>query len=168
MIKITFTVLIALLLSGCSISDQIRRNGYSSAYQQPNDYIQSYQKKINNMSVEELAKQGALMEKAKMNGQSALKLDNFITVENVSSKNNKVIFDYSLSTNWLSLSDRQKTVYKNKMQKDLIYRTCSLKTVRLAQEKGLEEEHNYYENYPKDITFTLRTNKQLCINNGFI
>ncbi|MHA3114025.1 hypothetical protein [Acinetobacter sp. ANC 4193] len=108
------------------------------------------------------------MEKAKMNGQSALKLDNFITVENVSSKNNKVIFDYSLSTNWLSLSDRQKTVYKNKMQKDLIYRTCSLKTARLAQEKGLEEEHNYYENYPKDITFTLRTNKQLCINNGFI
>ena len=54
------------------------------------------------------------------------------------------------------------------MQKDLVYRTCSLKTVRLAQERGLEEEHNYYVSYPKNLIFTLKTNKQICINNGFI
>ena len=53
-------------------------------------------------------------------------------------------------------------------KKDLVYRTCSLKTVRLAQERGLEEEHNYYVSYPKNLIFTLKTNKQICINNGFI
>ncbi|MGS4745974.1 hypothetical protein [Citrobacter farmeri] len=53
------------------------------------------------------------------------------------------------------------------MEKDLIYRTCSLETVKLAQEKGLEEEHNYYSHYPETIAFTLRTSGQICINNGF-
>jgi len=165
--KIIFTILMTLFISSCGIPDQMLRNKYAGAYQQPNYWIQIYQQKINNMSVEDLAKEGAAMEKAKMKGQSSLKLDNFITIENVSSKENKVIFDYSLSNNWSSLYDREKSASKKRMQKDLIYRTCSLKTVKLAQEKGLEEEHNYYENYPKNITFTLKTNKQMCINNGF-
>ena len=53
------------------------------------------------------------------------------------------------------------------MNKDLIYRTCSLETVRLAQAKGLEEEHNYYSQYPDKVAFTLRTSTQICLQNGF-
>jgi hypothetical protein len=165
--KIIFTISMVFFISSCS-SDQVTRNRYASSYQQPNYYIQIYQQKINNMSVEELAKEGASIEKSRMKGQSSLKLDNFITIENVSSKENKVIFDYSLSNNWSALTDKKQNAYKNKMQKDLIYRTCSLKTVRLAQEKGLEEEHKYYESYLSKLIFTLKTNKQICINNGFI
>ena len=52
------------------------------------------------------------------------------------------------------------------MNKDLIYRTCSLETVRLAQAKGLEEEHNYYSQYPDKVAFTLRTSTQICLQNG--
>lgn len=158
----------ASFISGCGIPDQMTRNKYASAYQQPDYYIQIYQHKINNMSVDDLATEAAAIEKSRMKELSSLKLDNFVTIENVSSKQNKVVFDYSLSNSWSSSSDKERLAYKKNMQKDLIYRTCSLKTVRLAQEKGIEEEHNYYENYPKTLTFTLKTNKQICVNNGFI
>lgn len=166
--KIIFTILMAFFISSCGIPDQITRNKYAGAYQQPDYYIKIYQQKINSMSIEDLAKDAVAIEKSRMKGQSSLKLDDFITVENVSSQANKVIFDYSLSNNWSLLSKEKQNAYKNKMQKDLVYHTCSLKTVRLAQERGLEEEHNYYVSYPKNLIFTLKTNKQICINNGFI
>ena len=158
----------AFFISSCGIPDQITRNKYAGAYQQPDYYIKIYQQKINSMSIDDLAKDAVAIEKSRMKGQASLKLDDFITIENISSKGNKVIFDYSLSNNWSSLSEKKQDAHKNKMQKDLVYRTCSLKTVRLAQEKGLEEEHKYYESYPSKLIFTLKTNKQICINNGFI
>lgn len=67
----------------------------------------------------------------------------------------------------VSTSSRATTRETEADGKDLIYRTCSLETVKLAQEKGLEEEHNYYSQYPETIAFTLRTSGQICINNGF-
>lgn len=165
--KTILTALLPVFLASCAIPDQIARHQYANAYQQPDYYIQMYQQKISGQTVEELAKDGALENQARMKGQSRLKLDEFTTAENVYAKGNAVIFDYSLSDKWRSLSEADQTKTKARMTKDLIYRTCSLKTVKLAQEKGLEEQHNYYQTYPKDLSFTLKTNKQICINNGF-
>lgn len=53
------------------------------------------------------------------------------------------------------------------MQKDLVYRTCSLKTVQLAQDKGLEEEHHDYSHYPDKLAFTLKTSAQIYKSTGF-
>jgi hypothetical protein len=91
-----------------------------------------------------------------MRGQPRLKIDEFITIENVQAKGNRVVYDYSLSENWLALSADKQREKQTNMNKDLIYRTCSLETVRLAQAKGLEEEHNYYSQYPDKVAFTLK------------
>lgn len=102
-----------------------------------------------------------------MRGQSSVKIDDYITAQNIQARGQRVVFDYSLSEKWLALPPAQQLEKQKRMEKDLIYRTCSLETVKLAQEKGLEEEHNYYSQYPETIAFTLRTSGQICINNGF-
>ena len=58
-----------------------------------------------------------------------------------------MVYDYSLSESWLALSADKQREKQTNMNKDLIYRTCSLETVRLAQAKG----------WKKSITITAST-----------
>lgn len=59
-----------------------------------------------------------------------------------------MIYHYSLSAEWLNKPASAREDDQKNMQNDLIYRTCSLQTVRLAQDKGLAEIHYYYDDYP--------------------
>ncbi|POT58499.1 hypothetical protein C3432_11470 [Citrobacter amalonaticus] len=167
MTKIKLALILSLFLTGCSMSDGELRNAYTRHYQQPDAYVNAYKQKIAGMDIDTLTQYAASEEKKKMGGQPRLKIDDSITVENIQAKGNRVVFDYSLSESWLSLSPQKQMEQQNTMRKDLIYRTCSLQTVRLAQERGLQEEHNYYSHYPDKISFTLRTSGQICIDNGF-
>ncbi|MFT0214047.1 hypothetical protein VQ643_15840 [Pseudomonas sp. F1_0610] len=102
-----------------------------------------------------------------MKGQSRLKIGAYIYIEDIFAENNAVIFKYSLTDRWNALSQKKQNKYQQLMQKDLTYRTCSLQTVRISQEKGLVEVHHYYDKYPMHILFTLNANKQLCVMSGF-
>ncbi|HGO5854947.1 TPA: hypothetical protein ACU21B_001740 [Mannheimia haemolytica] len=157
------------ILSACSTSDSTIRDKYSGYYSQDEEYVQQFAKEIDGLSVQQLAIDGAKKDKAKMQGQSRLRIDKYLYVEDVKPENNKVIFEYSLDAGWWkSLSDSKKITLQRNMSKDLIYRTCSLKTVRLSQEKGLEENHRYYYDYSnKKLAFELKTNKVICLENGF-
>lgn len=55
-----------------------------------------------------------------------------------------MVYDYTLSESWLALSADKQREKQSNMNKDLIYQTCSLETVRLAQAKG----------WKKNITIT--------------
>lgn len=166
MTKIKLALLLPLFLAGCTMSDGELRNAYAQHYQQPAAYVETYKQKIASMDINTPPNMPQ-QKIRKMRGQPRLKIDQFITIENVQAKGNRVVYDYSLSESWLALSaDKQREKQIN-MNKDLIYRTCSLETVRLAQAKGLEEEHNYYSQYPDKIAFTLRTSAQICMQNGF-
>ncbi len=165
--KIKLTLVLPVFLAGCTMSDGELRNAYASHYQQPATYVEIYKQKIAGMDIDALTQYAAAEEKKKMRGQPRLKVDDSITVENIQAKGNRVVFDYSLSEIWLALPANKQLEQQAIMKKDLIYRTCSLETVRLAQAKGLEEEHNYYSQYPNKLSFTLRTNAQICIDNGF-
>lgn len=160
-------ILLPVLLTGCAISDTEMRQRYAEHYAQPPEYVAQWQKKSASMSANELAIEGAAMDKKRMGGQSRMKIDDSIYIENVRPVENKVVFDYSLTDVWLNRSAAEQQKRQNIMQKDLIYRTCSLETVKLAQLKGLEEVHNYYSHYPDTLAFTLRTNRQICNENGF-
>ncbi|MDW2642643.1 hypothetical protein RYZ59_03465 [Citrobacter sp. HN-141] len=167
MTKTKLTLLLPLFLAGCSMSDGELRNAYAHHYQQPAAYVEVYKQKIASMDINTLAQYAAAEDKKKMRGQPRLKIDEFITIENVQAKDNRVVYDYTLSERWLALSADKRREKQSNMNKDLIYRTCSLETVRLAQAKGLEEEHNYYRQYPDKLAFTLRTSAQICMQNGF-
>lgn len=167
MTKIKLALLLPLFLAGCTVSDGELRNAYAQRYQQPAAYVDIYKQKIAGMDINALAQYAAAEDKKKMRGQPRLKIDEFITIENVQAKGNRVVYDYSLSESWLALSTDKQREKQTNMNKDLIYRTCSLETVRLAQAKGLEEEHNYYSQYPDKVAFTLRTSAQICMQNGF-
>ncbi|HCW0177870.1 hypothetical protein [Citrobacter sp. On2M] len=167
MTKIKLALLLPLFLAGCTMSDGELRNAYTQHYQQPAAYVDIYKQKIAGMDINALAQYAAAEDKKKMRGQPRLKIDEFITIENVQAKGNRVVYDYSLSESWLALSADKQREKQSNMNKDLIYRTCSLETVRLAQAKGLEEEHNYYSQYPDKVAFTLRTSAQICMQNGF-
>lgn len=167
MTKTKLALLFPLFLAGCTMSDGELRNAYAQHYQQPAAYVDVYKQKIASMDINALAQYAATEDKKKMRGQPRLKIDDFITIENVQAKGNRVIYDYSLSDSWQALSADKQREKQSNMNKDLIYRTCSLETVRLAQAKGLEEEHNYYTQYPDKLSFTLRTSAQICMQNGF-
>lgn len=157
------------ILSACSTSENTIRDKYSAYYSQDEEYIKQFAKEIDGLSVQQLAINAAKKDKAKMQEQSRLRIDKYLYVEDVKPENNKVIFEYSLDANWWkSLSDSKQVTLQRNMSKDLIYRTCSLKTVRLSQEKGLEENHRYYYDYSnKKLAFELKTNKAICLKNGF-
>ena len=167
MLKNKSLLLLPFILTGCTLSDSDMRKAYSNHYQQPAGYVAVYKEKIAGMDSDALAKYAVTEEQKKMRGQSSVKIDDYITAQNIQAKGPRVVFDYSLSEKWLALPPTQQLEKQKRMEKDLIYRTCSLETVKLAQEKGLEEEHNYYSHYPETIAFTLRTSGQICINNGF-
>ncbi|MGY5958260.1 Lipoprotein [Kosakonia sp. BK9b] len=160
-------ILLPALLAGCTVSDAEMRQRYATHYAQPAEYVRVYQQKIQTMSVEELAVHGAEADKTRMGGQKRMKIGEYLYVEDVHPQGNRVVFDYSLTPDWFKQSSTAQLERQHKMQKDLIYRTCSLETVKLAQQKGLEEEHNYYAQYPQKIAFTLRTSRQICLQNGF-
>lgn len=160
-------VFLPLILVGCSANDSQIRQDYARHYAQPDAYIQAYKQKIQSMDVNALAVYAAAEDKKQMRGQERLKVDEMITVEDIQAKGNKVVYDYSLSEQWATQPPAKQLATQTTMQKDLIYRTCSLKTVQLAQDKGLEEEHNYYNHYADQLAFTLRTSAQICKSNGF-
>ncbi|MDO4627422.1 MAG: hypothetical protein Q4A81_09120 [Pasteurellaceae bacterium] len=162
-------MLISVLLSACSVSDEELRDQYMDYYHQNDGYVEQYQKQTQNLSVQQLALQGAKKEKAKLHGQTHFYLGNGLYIENVQADNNQVIFEYSFDkSSWSNLSKSAQDNMHASMNKDLIYRTCSLRTVKLAQEKGLEEHHRYYYDYPnKSLAFELTTSKQICLDNGF-
>lgn len=165
--KKLFIILPALILAGCVMSDAERKTAYADHYYQSPEYIADYKQKISTMSVNELAVVGAQEDRAKMNGQSRMKIGDSLYIENIEAKDNNVIYHYSLSPAWLKKSASSQEKDQINMQKDLTFRTCSLKTVQLAQEKGLAEIHQYYDDYPQHILFTLHANKALCKENGF-
>lgn len=165
--KKLFIILPVLVLTGCVMSDAELKTAYADHYYQSPEYIAGYKQKISSMSANELAVTGAQEDKAKMNGQPRMKIDNSLYIENIEAKDNNVIYHYSLSPAWLKKSASSQKNDQINMQRDLIFRTCSLKTVQLAQEKGLAEIHQYYDDYPQHILFTLHANKALCKENGF-
>jgi hypothetical protein len=167
MIKRRLIALLPVIISGCSASDPQIRQAYARHYAQPDAYVQAYTQKIQGMDVNALAAYAAAEDKKRMRGQERLKVDEVITVEAIQAKGNKVVYDYSLSEKWAAMSPAKQRETQTAMQKDLIYRTCSLKTVQLAQDKGLEEEHNYYSQYADKLAFTLRTSAPICKSNGF-
>ena len=156
------------LMIGCGLGDTYIKKNYEKKYTQNPKYVKMFEEKIKDQHVNELALEAAQADKARMRGQSRLKLDDSIYIENVSAQNNAVVFEYSLTDHWFKRSATQQQQAQLRMQKDLIYRTCSLKTVALAQQKGLEEVHNYYRDYPSRIEFTLKTNLKLCKQYGFV
>ena len=103
MTKIKLTLLLPLFLAGCTMSDGELRNAYAQHYQQPTAYVDAYKQKIASMDIHALAQYAAAEDKKKMRGQPRLKIDEFITIENVQAKGNRVVYDYSLSENWLAL-----------------------------------------------------------------
>ena len=167
--KILYVIFGLFILSACSINDSNIRNKYSTYYDQDDEYVKQFAKKIKGLSVQQLAINAAKKDKAKMQGKSRLRIGQYLYVENVKPENNRVIFEYSIDKDWWkALSENQKATLQHNMSKDLIYRTCSLKTVRLSQEKGLEENHRYYYDYSnKKLAFELKTNKEICLENGF-
>lgn len=156
-----------MLAASCTMSDQEIRHAYAVRYQQSPDYVASYKDKISKLNVNQIAEIGAEMDQKKLNGNSRLKIGDFIYIEKIDAKQNAVVYDYSLTDKWGTLEQSRQQEFMQNMQKDLIYRTCSLKTVRIAQEKGLEEIHRYYDDYPNHIAFTLNANLALCKQNGF-
>ena len=165
--KRIFIIIPCMLAVSCTMSDQDIRHAYSVRYQQNPDYVATYKDKISQLDVNQLAEIGAEMDQKRLNGHSRLKIDSFIYIEKIGAKQNAVVYDYSLTDSWKALGQPRQQEFRENMQKDLIYRTCSLKTVRLAQEKGLEEIHHYYDDYPNHIAFTLSANLALCKQNGF-
>ncbi|TCM63240.1 hypothetical protein EC844_12259 [Acinetobacter calcoaceticus] len=166
--KIFYSMLAAVFLGGCVAGDSAIRADYAKRYSQNPQYVKIYQDKINDQDVNALAVNAAKAEKSKMHGQKRFKVNDFIYVEDVKSNANSVVFEYSLTDKWFKKSKQRQLNDQQSMQKDLIYRTCSLKTVLLAQQKGLEEVHHYYKNYPDQIEFSLKSNLQLCQQHGFI
>lgn len=167
MLKNKLVIVLPLLLAGCTMSDSQLKRAYANHYYQDPAYVAAYKQKTETMSVNQLADYGAEFDKQKMRGQKRMQLDKFIYIENIHSEDNKVIYNYSLTDAWNALSASDRLEKQTNMQKDLTYRTCSLKTVQLAQKKGLEEVHNYYTAYPDKIAFTLRSNLQMCRQAGF-
>ncbi|QGM81506.1 hypothetical protein [Otariodibacter oris] len=163
-------ITLSVFLSACSLSDQEIRANYAEHYKQSDEYVAQFAKNIEGLSVEQLAIDGAKKDKAKMNGQSRMQIDQYMYIENVRPNKNQVIYEYSFNPSWWkSLGESKQKDIQNNMQRDLIYRTCSLRTVALAQEKGLEEDHKYYYDYPnKSLAFELKTNKEICLSNGFV
>ncbi|EKT62158.1 hypothetical protein [Providencia burhodogranariea] len=165
--KKILTVVSCLLVTSCAMTDQELKQAYAEQYYQSPSYIAGYKERFDKLSVNEIAELGAKMDKGRMNGQSPMKVSDYLYIHDVRAQGNKVIYDYALTDEWLKLSPSKKEKYQQTMQKDLAYRTCSLKTVALAQEKGLEEVHQYYDNYPNHILFTLNANAEVCKQNGF-
>ncbi|UAY77817.1 hypothetical protein K7G90_000048 [Pasteurella canis] len=167
--KLSSILFIGILLSACSMSDMERRALYAEHYSQSDEYVAQFAKKIEGLSVEQLAINGAKKDKAKMNGKTHMPLGRYLYIEDVKAIKNQVIYEYSIEQVWWnSLNNTEQSTTLNNMQKDLIYRTCSLKTVALAQAKGLEESHRYYYDYAnKLLAFELKTNKKVCTENGF-
>lgn len=164
--KLTTSISVILLLSACTVSDQELRTRYARYYQQDDAYVEQFAKKIKPFSVENLAIQAAKIDNERMPKRIGLNLYG----KGVRAEKNVVIFEYEFDKNWWnnqSQSSRQEN--QKNMQKDLIYRTCSLRTVALSQEKGLEESHRYYIDYAtKQLAFELKTSRQICQANGFI
>ncbi|QIW14936.1 hypothetical protein A4G20_00355 [Pasteurellaceae bacterium RH1A] len=155
------------LLSACtmSMSDQDIRSQYAAYYAQDDKYVESFAKEINQYSVEELAQRAAKKDKARM----PAKIGDNLFGKDVKAEKNIVVFEYELEKSWWgNLSQSKQNEIKQRMAKDLVYRTCSLRTVALSQDKGLEENHRYYTDYSnKKLAFELATNKQVCQLNGF-
>ncbi|MGQ0287289.1 hypothetical protein ACT2CV_08820 [Pasteurellaceae bacterium 22721_9_1] len=151
------------------MSDTEIRSLYAKRYAQPDEYVAQFSKEIEGLSVEQLAINGAKKDKAEMNGKKRMSLGGHLYIEDVKARKHQVIYEYSFESIWWNnLNNIEKSALQNNMQKDLIYRTCSLRTVALAQEKGLEESHQYYYDYPNKLfAFELKTNKQICLENGF-
>ncbi|MGP3593684.1 hypothetical protein [Vagococcus sp. WN89Y] len=167
MLSKKLALFLPVLLVGCAISDTQMRQRYAEHYYQPPEYVAHWQKKSATMSVNELAVEGAAMQKKRLAGKSRMKIDDSVYIVDVHPLENKVVFEYALTQEWLALSPAAQQKRQKMMQKDLIYRTCSLETVKLAQFKGLEEVHNYYSHYPDTLAFTLHTSRQICNENGF-
>lgn len=167
--KLSSILFISTLLSACTMSDTEERSLYAQRYSQSDEYVAQFSKEIEGLSVEQLAINGAKKDKAKMNGKKRMSLGKYLYIEDVKAKQHQVIYEYSFERMWWNnLNNVERTTIQNNMQKDLIYRTCSLRTVALSQEKGLEESHQYYYDYPnKLLAFELKTNKQICLENGF-
>lgn len=157
----------ALILSGCVMSDQELRERYAEHYSQSPAYVAAFKQRIDTMSVSEAAALAAENDRARMRGQPRVKIDDTVYIEKVEAKGSDVIYHYSLSADWLKKPAEARENDQKTMQKDLIYRTCSLQTVRLAQAKGLAEIHQYYDDYPGHVLFTLNANKAQCEKNGF-
>ncbi|HDR1932266.1 TPA: hypothetical protein QB661_002115, partial [Pasteurella multocida] len=136
--RLSSILFISILLSACSMSDMEKRALYAERYSQSNEYVAQFAKEIEGLSVEQLALSGAKKDKAKMNGKTRMPLGRYLYIEDVKAIKNQVIYEYSVEPVWWnSLSNTEKNTTQDNMQQDLIYRTCSLKTVALAQEKGL-------------------------------
>lgn len=165
--KKQFLLLSAFILSGCVMSDGELRERDAEHYSQSPAYVAAFKQRIDTMSANEIAAMGAESDRARMQGQPRMKVDDTVYIEKIEAKGSDVIYHYSLSAEWLNKPAAAREDDQKNMQKDLIYRTCSLQTVRLAQAKGLAEIHYYYDDYPGHVLFTLNANKALCEKNGF-
>ena len=163
--KKLFPCIFAVLLASCAMSDEELRIRYAMYYQQDDVYVEKFAKEIKSLSAEKLAIRAAKIDNERM----PERIDKNLYGKGVRAEKNVVIFEYEFDKDWWNSQSQssQQKLQKN-MQKDLIYRTCSLRTVALSQEKGLEESHRYYVNYTtKKLAFELNTSKQICQSNGF-
>ncbi|MDE5205701.1 hypothetical protein PYX06_10710 [Citrobacter amalonaticus] len=109
MLKNKPLLLLPFILAGCTMSDNDMRKAYSNHYQQSADYVAVYKEKIAGMDSAALAKYAAAEEQKKMRGQSSVKIDDYITAQNIQARGQRVVFDYSLSKKWLALPPRTTT-----------------------------------------------------------
>lgn len=163
---ISLCTMMSVFCTSCvMMTDQEIRNMYAIRYAQSIEFVEQFYKHIQPLTVEQIAIEGAEIEKSKFEGQKTLRLSDLITITDVYPQKDTVVFVYQLSPKWNTYSAGKQQKFQQNMQNDLTYRTCSLNTVRLAQAKGLKEEHRYYQD--DHLIFVLKANGDICRQNGF-
>ena len=86
--------------------------------------------------------------------------------EEIFANENKVVYNYTLSSGWAGLPNKEKEKFLKYLQTDLISKSCGTPTNRIAFKKGVSEVHSYFYSYPDNHLFNIDINEEICIKAG--
>ncbi|MBO7475520.1 MAG: hypothetical protein J6T36_01140, partial [Campylobacter sp.] len=83
------------------------------------------------------------------------KVAQYTYFEEIYANENKVVYNYTLSSGWAGLPNKEK-------EKFLKY----LQTARNSLKHGQREVHRYFYEYPQSPVFELKVDEQICVKAG--
>lgn len=135
--------------------------------EQSNAEIANFNANIAGKSPKEIAN-FAVMDFANRYGSTKFnqKVAQYTYFEEIYAKENKVVYNYTLSSGWAGLPNKDKEKFLKYLQTDLGSQVCNTPTRRIALKRGVSEIHSYFYSYADNHLFDLEINEEFCVKAG--
>lgn len=162
--KIFSFAIFALILAGCA-DDEPKYQKIT--IEQTNAEIANFNAAISGKSTKEIAN-SMVMEFANKYGSTKFnqKVAQYVYFEEIYANENKVVYNYTLSSGWAGLPNKEKEKFLKYLQTDLVSKSCGTPTNRIAFKKGVSEVHSYFYSYTDNHLFNIDINEEVCVKAG--